>query len=88
MSDKLAALDARIEQLKARKAKILARQSEQDRKARARQAIIIGAWVQANRPELVEEIKAGLTRDQDRAAFGLEPLAEKPIQPGELAPTF
>lgn len=69
--DKLAALDARIEQLKARKAKLMQREDDKARKARARQAIIIGAWVQANRPDLVDEIKEALTRPQDRAAFGL-----------------
>lgn len=69
--DKLAALDARIEQLKARKAKLVQREDDKARKARARQAIIIGAWVQANRPDVVEACKEALTRPQDRVAFGL-----------------
>lgn len=78
MSKTLAEIEAKIEQLKARKQAIQARESQRERKARARQAIILGAWVQANRPDVVEACKAALTRPQDRAAFGLEPLASGP----------
>jgi hypothetical protein len=48
-----------------------ARHQEQ-RRREARCKVILGAWLMANRPDLVESIKAGLKRPQDRYAFGLD----------------
>ena len=64
-------LDLKISQLQARKAKLTARENSVQRKARTRQAIIIGAWVLENRPSVAEEAKSALTRKQDRECFGL-----------------
>ena len=63
-------LDKKLEQLKARKAQLLARESTTQRRVRTRQAIILGGWLLANRPEIVEEVKAQLVRPQDLSAFG------------------
>lgn len=62
-------LDRKLEQLKARKAQLLARESSTQRRLRTRQAIILGGWLLANRPEIVEEVKAQLVRPQDLSAF-------------------
>lgn len=66
----IAELDKKLEQLKARKAQLLARESTTQRRLRTRQAIILGGWLLANRPEIVEEVKAHLVRPQDLSAFG------------------
>lgn len=50
--------------------------SQEQRRLDARCKVILGAWLMANRPDLVESIKAGLKRPQDRFAFGLDkPMA-------------
>lgn len=66
----IAELDKKLEQLKARKAQLLARESTTQRRQRTRQAIILGGWLLTNRPEIVEEVKAQLVRPQDLSAFG------------------
>ena len=66
----IAELDKKLEQLKARKAQLLVRESTTQRRLRTRQAIILGGWLLANRPEIVEEVKAQLVRPQDLSAFG------------------
>lgn len=72
MSRKIEELDAQIAQLKARKQKLVARESAEARRIRTRQAAILGAWLMANDQAQVERIKAALVRPQDRAAFGLQ----------------
>lgn len=72
MPKSVSELDAEIEKLKARKAKLVARETSEQRKVRTRQAAILGGWLMAREPAAVERIKALLTRPQDRAAFGLE----------------
>lgn len=72
--DRKAALELKIKQLKARHAKLLAHENSIERAKRTRQAIIIGSWLMANDPQRVEQIIAGLTRDQDRSAFDLAPV--------------
>jgi hypothetical protein len=53
--------------------------SQEQRRLDARCKLILGGWLMANRPDLVESIKAGLQRPQDRYAFGLDkPLALPP----------
>lgn len=46
--------------------------SHEQRRLDARCKVILGAWLRANRPDLVESIKADLKRPQDRYAFGLD----------------
>jgi hypothetical protein len=65
-------IDKRIEQLRKRKQKLLARESVKARSLLTRQSVILGNWLMSNRPDLVEQIKAQLTKPQDRAPFGLE----------------
>ena len=72
MAQRIEDLDKRIEQLRARRQKLVARESVKARSLRTRQAVIIGTWIMGNRPELAEEVVRQLTRPQDRAAFGLE----------------
>lgn len=92
--------------VKLKQAKALkAQQEAKERAARAKverandtkRKILVGSLMleKARRDKgVAAEIKAlvdkGLTRDADRALFGLEPLPakNKPIQPGELAPNF
>jgi hypothetical protein len=80
MSSKdLAAIDRQIERLKNRRTAVLAQDAAAERRRRTRRSIIIGAWIQQHRPDIVEAVKAGLTREQDRAAFGSRsaPIANK-----------
>lgn len=77
---------SKIEQLKAQREELdkkirqLAAQESKEKRAReTRQKAIIGAWVMQNRPELVANIIANLTRDQDKAAF-------KDFTPPQAAP--
>lgn len=74
MTAKLAAIEKRLAQLQVQKQQLQAQEARRARAKRAQQVAILGGWLMANRPDLVEEIKRALTRKQDRAAFGLEPL--------------
>lgn len=74
--EKLAALDKQIEVIKARKAKILAREDSKRRKAETRAKIIIGAWYLsvANRgPDEAKKLLSALEkvewRDADRKSL-------------------
>jgi hypothetical protein len=75
--DSIESIDLKLQQLKNRRAQLLARQSVAERKRSTRQAIIVGKWLMARKPEIVEAISKALERDQDRAAFGLPPKMEK-----------
>lgn len=68
-------IDIKLQQLKNRRAQLLAQHDAAERKRITRQAVIIGKWVMAKRPELVSEIASVLERDQDRAVFKLPPTA-------------
>lgn len=66
----------RIDQLKQQRdeldkriKKMAAMEISANRKEDAKRKIIIGAWVLNNRPALVKEIIANLTREQDKVAF-------------------
>lgn len=76
--DRIAAIDRHLDALRARRAQIVARLSAEDRRNRTRQVIVLGGWLITHRPDLVEQIKTGLRRPQDRRAFGLPELAEDP----------
>ena len=70
-------IDIKLQQLKNRRSQLLAKQCDAKRKRSTRQAIIIGKWLMARKPELVTAIANVLERTQDRAAFDLPPKAEK-----------
>jgi hypothetical protein len=65
----IAAIERQIERLKNRRTAVLAKDAATERRRRTRQNIIVGAWIQQHRPEMILEIQATLTRDQDRAVF-------------------
>lgn len=69
-------IDIKLQQLKNRRAQLLAQHDANERKRVTRQAVIIGKWVMAKRPELVSEIASMLDRDQDRAVFKLPTKAD------------
>lgn len=75
-------IDIRLQQLKNRRALLLAQHGATERKRITRQAVIIGKWVMAKRPELVTEIAGMLERDQDRAVLKMPPAAAA----GQVAP--
>lgn len=68
-------IDLKLQQLKNRRAQLLAQHDATERKRITRQAVIIGKWVMAKRPELVSEIAGTLERDQDRVVFKMLPAA-------------
>lgn len=68
-------IDIKLQQLKNRRAQLLAQHDAAERKRVTRQAVIIGKWVMSKRPELVTEIVGMLERDQDRAVFKMPPAA-------------
>ena len=79
---RIAVIDKHLEALKARRAQLVARLSAEDRRHRTRQTIIVGSWLIAHRPDLLEQIKNELQRPQDRKAFGLPELPDsQPLQP-------
>lgn len=69
----IAELDRRLDQLRMRKAELVARENATLRRTRTRQAVILGTWMLSNRPEWVEEVKSMLNRPQDLAVFGGAP---------------
>ncbi len=73
----IASIDLKLAQLKNQRAQLLARECVAERKRSTRQAIIIGKWLMARKPELVTAISKVLERAQDRAAFDLPPKTEK-----------
>ena len=75
-------IDIKLQQLKNRRAQLLAQHGATERKRVTRQAVIIGKWVMAKRPELVSEIAGMLERDQDRAVFKLPPTAGGQVASG------
>lgn len=87
MATKIEEIEKRMAQLKEQHAAILAREAKKERAARDRQNIILGAWVRANRPEVMDQALAALTRNQDRRAFGLEPLPTEHVL-DDFKPTF
>ena len=71
-SERIAAIDRQLEMLKSRRSQLVARATVEQRRLRTRQAIILGTWLMANHPDLVDDIKKQLDRPQDRKAFGLD----------------
>lgn len=75
-SRSIESIDLKMLQLKNERSQLLAKQCDAERKLNTRQAIIIGKWLMARKPELVTAIAKVLERRQDRAAFNLPPKAE------------
>lgn len=71
---RIAELDKRMAQLKAKREKLALAESAQARKLESKKKIILGAWLLQNDKVMVESIKSRLTRAQDRKAFDLPPL--------------
>ena len=66
-------LNRKLEQLRQRKAQLVAREHTAERRLRTRQAVILGSWMMSHRPAWVEEVKSMLNRPQDLAVFGGAP---------------
>ena len=66
-------LDLQIQQLKAQRALLLASEKTALRRRRNRMCYIIGGFIMARKPELVEAIGQLMIRPHDRAVFGLPP---------------
>ena len=74
-------LDARIEVMRQKRALIVSRESNEQRKLRSRKCAILGAWLMANEPETVARIVGQLSRPQDAAVFAgpvAVPVASSP----------
>lgn len=71
MTKRIQDIDRQLEQLKARRAALLAQDETRERRRRTRMAIILGTWLMSNRPDLVEQVKGQLARPQDRRTFGI-----------------
>jgi len=79
--NRLRAAEAKVKaELQAAEARQRARQSKAERAADTRRRILLGAWLlermkkdKALRARLVAELDAWVTRNDDRALFGLEP---------------
>jgi len=85
---RLAEIDQKLAALLAEKRQLDSRRQAADRALRTRQNIIIGGWLLAHEPATFDRIKSQLTRDQDRAVFGLPPLnAATPTQAMDRAST-
>lgn len=81
-SRSIESIDLKLQQLKNQRSQLLAKQCDAERKRSTRQAIIIGKWIMARKPELVTAISKVLERDQDRAVFKMPPAAAA----GQVAP--
>lgn len=75
---RIAELDKKLAQLKARREKLALAETSQLRKLENKQKIILGGWLLQNDKAMVELIKERLTRTQDRKAFDLPPLPSPP----------
>ena len=70
---RIAELDKKMAQLKARREKLAIAESAQLRKTENKQKIILGGWLMQHDKAMVETIKNKLTRPQDLKAFDLPP---------------
>jgi hypothetical protein len=83
--------EQKINDLKAKLAKVKSDMRDETRKARDKRSIIIGASLEAraskdaDAKKLLDEIIDGLVRPQDRTAFGLDPLPKPDAAAGAPA---
>lgn len=87
LAEQLEKLNARQKIIDDRLADIRKKRAEVEDRAATRRKIIAGAWLLAS-PDpdaraLVERLKSTLTRNQDRAAFGLLPTEKQARQEQE-----
>lgn len=81
-------LDAKIEAMRQKRAALVSRETNEQRKLRGRKCAILGSWLMANDPDTVARIISQLKRPQDVAVFA-DSLSEKPsaatpgVAPGE-----
>jgi hypothetical protein len=93
--DRLRAAEAKVKaELQAAEARQRARQNKAKRAADTRRRILLGAWLlermkkdEALRARLVAELDAWVTRNDDRALFGLEPRSHDAGSTPEAAAT-
>lgn len=71
-------IDEKLEQLRKRRLLLANRETKEKRATRTRKAIIVGSWIISNDDAQYQRIINNLTRDQDRAVFGLTPLPPAP----------
>lgn len=81
-------LDAKIEAMRQKRAALVSRETNEQRKLRGRKCAILGAWLMANDPDTVARIISQLKRPQDVAVFSDSlqgnPAATAPsVVPGE-----
>lgn len=73
-------LDVQIEQLKARRARLAAKDAQAERARRTRMAIVVGGHVMNYMPQIFQQVQATLTRPADRELFGLCALGNLQLQ--------
>ncbi len=75
-------LDAKIEAMRQKRAALVSRETNEQRKLRGRKCAILGAWLMANDPDAVARIVSQLKRPQDVAVFA----DSLPVKPSDAAP--
>lgn len=93
MTSKLEKLQQERDRLNAQIQRLAARQQAADRKVQTRRDVLVGAFIRQrladggaivlSEPGLLRELDGWLTRDGDRALFGLAPLPKEPKEPKE-----
>lgn len=91
MTSKLEKLQQERDRLNAQIQRLAARQQAADRKVQTRRDVLVGAFIRQrladggaivlSEPGLLRELDGWLTRDGDRALFGLAPLPKEPKEP-------
>lgn len=91
MSSKLEKLQRERDRLNAQIQRLAARKQSEERKQQTRRDVLVGAFIRQrladggaivlSEPGLLRELDGWLTRDGDRAAFGLPPLPKEPKEP-------
>lgn len=77
-------LDAKIEAMRQKRAALVSRETNEQRKLRNRKCAILGAWLMANDPDTVARIISQLQRPQDVAVFSDAGQGKPPATaPGE-----
>jgi len=89
MPSKLEKLQQERDRLNAQIQRLAARKQSEERKQQTRRDVLVGAFVRRKLAEgealvltetaLLNEMDGWLTRDGDRAAFGLPPLPKEPM---------
>lgn len=75
-------LDVKIEAMRQKRAVLVSRETNEQRKLRGRKCAILGAWLMANDPDTVARIVSQLKRPQDVAVFA----DTSPVKPSAALP--